>query len=75
MEEADHLCGRVAIMHLGKIAALGTPSDLKRSISADGNGTNVTLNDVFFHFTKGSLESGGSFRDTSRTRRTARRLG
>jgi len=75
MEEADHLCGRVAIMHLGKIAALGTPSDLKRSISADGNGTNVTLNDVFFHFTKGSLESGGSFRDTSRTRKTARRLG
>jgi ABC-2 type transport system ATP-binding protein len=75
MEEADHLCGRVAIMHLGKIAALGTPSDLKKSISADGNGTNVTLNDVFFHFTKGTLDSGGSYRDTSRTRKTARRLG
>jgi len=75
MEEADRLCGRVAIMHLGKIAALGTPSDLKKSISADGNGVNVTLNDVFFHFTKGTLDSGGSFRDTSRTRKTARRLG
>ena len=75
MEEADHLCGRVAIMHLGKIAALGTPTDLKRSISADGNGTNVTLNDVFFHFTKGTLDKGGSYRDTSRTRKTARRLG
>ena len=74
MEEADELCGRVAIMHLGKMAALGTPLELKRSVPANDHGE-ATLNDVFAYYTKGSLESGGSYRDTSRTRRTARRLG
>jgi ABC-2 type transport system ATP-binding protein len=32
MEEADSLCQRVAIVDHGKIIALGTPQDLKRSI-------------------------------------------
>ena len=35
----------------------------------------TTLDDVFVHYTGGSLESGGSYRETARTRRTARRLG
>jgi ABC-2 type transport system ATP-binding protein len=35
MEEADQLCGRVAIMDHGKILALGTPAELKRSVGAD----------------------------------------
>jgi ABC-2 type transport system ATP-binding protein len=35
MEEADKLCGRVAIMDHGKILALDTPGDLKRSVGAD----------------------------------------
>jgi ABC-2 type transport system ATP-binding protein len=35
MEEADKLCGRVAIMDHGKILALGTPSALKQSVGAD----------------------------------------
>jgi ABC-2 type transport system ATP-binding protein len=35
MEEADHLCDRVAIMDHGKILALGTPDELKRSLDAD----------------------------------------
>jgi ABC-2 type transport system ATP-binding protein len=35
MEEADKLCGRVAIMDHGKILALNTPSELKRSVGAD----------------------------------------
>jgi ABC-2 type transport system ATP-binding protein len=35
MEEADHLCGRVAIMDHGKILALDTPAALKRSVGAD----------------------------------------
>ena len=74
MEEADELCGRVAIMHLGKMAALGTPLELKKSVPSNDHGE-TTLNDVFAYYTKGSLESGGSYRDTSRTRRTARRLG
>jgi ABC-2 type transport system ATP-binding protein len=35
MEEADLLCGRVAIMDHGKILALDTPAGLKASVGAD----------------------------------------
>ncbi|MCX5999876.1 MAG: ATP-binding cassette domain-containing protein [Chloroflexi bacterium] len=73
MEEADHLCTRVAIMHRGKLAALGTPADLKAAIGSNG----VTLEDVFIHYAGDKLEpeSGANYRETSRTRRTATRLG
>jgi ABC-2 type transport system ATP-binding protein len=71
MDEADSLCDRVAIMHLGKIMAIGSPAELKASIG----GSDKTLDDVFTHYTGNMLESGGSYRDTARTRRTARRLG
>ncbi len=70
MEEADALCTRVAVMHLGKVVAIGTPTALKESV-----GPNATLNDVFVHYAGYELESGGSFRDVSRTRRVAQRLG
>jgi ABC-2 type transport system ATP-binding protein len=71
MEEADRLCSRVAIMHLGKVVAIGTPSHLKASIGKE----NATLDDVFVHYTGYKIESGGSFLETSRTRGVARRLG
>jgi ABC-2 type transport system ATP-binding protein len=71
MEEADHLCQRVAIMHLGKMVAIGSPAQLKATISGDG----VTLEDVFVHYTGETLDAGSSYRETSRTRRTAKRLG
>jgi ABC-2 type transport system ATP-binding protein len=70
MEEADALCTRVAVMHLGKVVAIGTPTTLKESVGPD-----ATLNDVFVHYAGYELESGGSFRDVSRTRRVAQRLG
>jgi ABC-2 type transport system ATP-binding protein len=35
MEEADQLCGRVAIMDRGKILALDTPAALKQQVDAD----------------------------------------
>jgi daunorubicin resistance ABC transporter ATP-binding subunit len=35
MEEADRLCGRLAIIDDGRIAVSGSPADLKRSIGAD----------------------------------------
>src|SRR5271163_4436387 len=35
MEEADQLCGRVAIMDKGKILALDTPAALKQGVDAD----------------------------------------
>ncbi len=71
MDEADSLCRRVAVMHLGKVAALGTPAELKQSIGGNG----ATLDDVFAHYAGAELETGGSYRETTRTRRTARRLG
>lgn len=71
MEEADVLCHRVGIMHLGKIVALGTPSELKTTVGGDS----TTLDDVFIYYTGSEIESGGSFRETGRTRRAAKRLG
>ena len=71
MEEADSLCNRVAIMHRGQIVALGSPAELKASIGGNGR----TLDDVFIHYTGDTLDSGGNYRETSRTRRTTRRLG
>jgi ABC-2 type transport system ATP-binding protein len=71
MEEADQLCHRVAIMHLGRLVALGSPSQLKASIGRKG----ATLEDVFIRCTGSNLESGGTYRETRRTRRSAVRLG
>ncbi len=71
MEEADSLCRRIAIMHLGNIAAIGTPAELKASVGDP----EATLDKVFVHYTGGELETGGSYREASRARRTARRLG
>ncbi len=71
MEEADHLCSRVAIMHLSKVVATGAPAALKHSIGNDG----ASLDDVFLHYTGNLIETGGSYRETARTRRTNQRLG
>jgi ABC-2 type transport system ATP-binding protein len=71
MEEADTLCDRVAIMHFGQVAIIGTPAHLKASLG----GTGATLDDVFAHYAGGALECGGGYLETSRTRHTARRLG
>jgi ABC-2 type transport system ATP-binding protein len=57
-------------MHLGEVVCLGSPGELKAAIG----GNDSTLEDVFVHYTGAELESGGSYRETSRTRRTARRL-
>ena len=53
MEEADRLCDRVAILDLGRIMALDTPSNLK---AAHGGGE-TTLEDVFLKLTGTSLYS------------------
>jgi ABC-2 type transport system ATP-binding protein len=70
MEEADKLCTHIGIMNRGKLAAVGTPAELKAALSKE----NVTLEDVFTHYTSGTLDSNENFRETSMTRRTARRL-
>ncbi|HUI69554.1 MAG TPA: ATP-binding cassette domain-containing protein [Spirochaetia bacterium] len=71
MEEADALCDRIAIMHMGSLVAQGTPRELKGSIGTQG----ATLDDVFIHYTGSNLNSGGTYRETRRTRRRVRRLG
>ena len=74
MEEADAICNRIAIMNRGNIAAIGSPLELKESIGDAA----ANLNKVFEFYAGSSLEleeKGDSFRDVSRTRRVARRLG
>jgi ABC-2 type transport system ATP-binding protein len=72
MEEADLYCDRVALMHHGTLRATGTSAELK-----GGLGEGATLDDVFRHYTGGTLDddSEGGIRDVRRARRTARRLG
>lgn len=50
MYEADALCGRVAIIHDGKLAAMDTPEALKARV-ANGSGKTVTLEEVFMALT------------------------
>jgi ABC-2 type transport system ATP-binding protein len=69
LEEADELCDTVAILHLGRLAAVGSPAELKAR-----TGEGATLEDAFVHFTGNVIETGGTYRDAARTRRTARRL-
>ncbi|MCC3768417.1 ABC transporter ATP-binding protein [Streptomyces sp. UNOC14_S4] len=89
MEEADRRCDRVALMHQGRIRALGTPDELKGALvahrrEADGESAEAappTLEDVFRHVAGSGLtgpgadEERGEFRDVRRTRRTASRVG
>jgi ABC-2 type transport system ATP-binding protein len=71
MEEAESLCTRVAIMHRGKIVIDDSPERLKESIG----GHQPTLGDVFVHYAGDTLDSGGTYSETSRGRHAARRLG
>jgi len=74
MEEAEILCDRVALMHLGTIRAVGTPAELQAAL-----GPESTLEDVFRHFTGQAFDEDGTLRgglrEIRRTRRTARRVG
>jgi len=70
LEEAESHCDRIAIMHHGKVAALGTCKELETSL-----GNNQTLNDVFVHYAGTALDSGTSFRSVSAERTTEQRLG
>ncbi|WP_435157762.1 ABC transporter ATP-binding protein [Amycolatopsis sacchari] len=69
MDEAEQYCERIALMHRGRIRALGTPAELEA-----GLGEGSTLDDVFRAMTGDQLDGGG-IRDVRATRRTARRLG
>lgn len=63
MDEADHLCDELAIMHQGVIAAQGAPAALKQSV-----GPGATLDDVFVHYTGGAALRGEQYESTRQTR-------
>jgi ABC-2 type transport system ATP-binding protein len=74
MEEADAMCDRVAMMHLGTVRVVGRPEELRRSL-----GPGATLEDVFRRQTGDTLDGEeigkGGLREIRRTRRTAGRVG
>jgi ABC-2 type transport system ATP-binding protein len=71
MEEADQYCDRIALMHRGRVRALGSPAELKAEL-----GPGSTLDGVFRAQTGDTLtESSERLRSVRATRRTARRLG
>jgi ABC-2 type transport system ATP-binding protein len=73
MDEADAYCDTISLMHRGKIRVTGTPASLRAGLGED-----ATLDDVFRHYTGGTLDKTpeeGDMRDSRRARRTARRLG
>ena len=72
-QEAEALCDRIALLHLGTVRAEGSPAQLKAALARD-----ATLEDVFRHHTGGSLAgdtTAGGLRAIRSTRRTARRVG
>jgi ABC-2 type transport system ATP-binding protein len=71
LEDAETHCDRIAIMHMGKLAALGTLKELEASL---GTGS-YTLDEVFVHYAGATLYSGGNFRAVSAERTTEQRLG
>lgn len=70
MEEADKLSNHVAFLSRGKLAAIGTPEGLKKSLNRE----NVSMEDVFIYYTKESLEGEKDFRDVRISRKTTSRL-
>ncbi len=76
MEEADALCDRVALLHHGRLQAVGPPDKLKAEV-----GPHASLEDVFRHYAGSDLDedaeasaSRRSLREIRSSRRTARRV-
>ncbi|MGV9800007.1 ATP-binding cassette domain-containing protein [Mycobacterium sp. NPDC003449] len=78
MAEADTLCDRVALMHHGRLQAVGTPDELKATVPAPDDSDAATLEDVFRHYAGSDLadETGAEsgIREVRSSRRTARRV-
>ena len=70
MEEAEEVSERVAIMHGGNIAAIGSVAELKEKTKLP----HATLEDAFIFFTGATIQEGGTFRDVKRARLQERRL-
>jgi ABC-2 type transport system ATP-binding protein len=72
MDEADEMSDRVAIMNAGKIAAMGTPAEIKTMTKKEG----ATLEDAFIFLTGNeSYNQTANFRELQRSRRNESKLG
>jgi ABC-2 type transport system ATP-binding protein len=69
MDEAESLCEQIAILHHGRLVAIGSPAELEAAVGAE-----ATMDDVFVKFTGGSIDERGGYRDVARSRRTTERL-
>ncbi len=54
MDEAEEVCDRLALIHKGRIAAMGTPAELRAA-----SGPDATLDDVFNDLTGARISAGG----------------
>jgi ABC-2 type transport system ATP-binding protein len=70
LEEAEKLCGRLALLHQGRVSIVGTADALKASL-----GPGATLEDVFAHYTGAEDSVQDGTRAAHHQRRTAERLG
>ena len=72
MDEADEMSDRVAIMNAGKIAAMGTPAEIKAMTKKEG----ASLEDAFIFLTgNASYSQPANFRELVRSRRNESALG
>jgi ABC-2 type transport system ATP-binding protein len=70
LDEAEALCGRIAIMHRGRVSVVGAPAALRARL-----GPEATLADVFAHYTGDESDALGGLGAAARARHTAERLG
>jgi len=68
LDEINEFCDRIALIDRGRIAAVGTPSELKARV-----GPGATLDDVFMGLVAatGETEAEGSYGEIRRSRRAA----
>jgi ABC-2 type transport system ATP-binding protein len=72
MDEINEFCDRIALIDRGRIAAVGTPSELKARVGPD-----ATLDDVFLRLVADTseTETEGNYGEVRRARRAAREHG
>lgn len=76
MQEADALCDRVAMLHHGRLQALGSPAELKAGLKTE-EVDEPTLEDVFRHYAGSDLAEDNTrtgLREIRSSRKAARRV-
>lgn len=71
LEEAESLCGRIAIMNRGRISAMGTMASLRRQTGMPG----ASLERIFIRLAGRIEPEKGDLMAVKRSRRLAQRLG